>query len=205
MKGYRLKNLRLENKMTQAELAKRLNLTPKAISFYENDQREPDNLILEQIAKLFDVSSDYLLGMIESKNIETNEEKYEVPVFYAVACGNPFVADEDIIDWEEIDPKLKSQGEHFGIKLRGDSMLPDFKDGDVVIVRQQSDVDSGSVAIVRVNGDEATMKIVQKSKDGITLIATNPSVYLPKFYSNQDIEQLPVSIIGKVIEQRRKL
>lgn len=204
MKGYRLKNLRLENKMTQAELAKRLNLTPKAISFYENDQREPDNLILEQIAKLFDVSSDYLLGMIENKNIEISEEKYEVPVFYAVACGNPFVADEDIVDWEEIDPKLKSQGEHFGVKLRGDSMLPDFKDGDVVIVRKQADVDSGSVAIVRVNDDEATMKIVQKSKDGITLIATNPSVYLPKFYSNQDIEQLPVSIIGKVIEQRRK-
>lgn len=202
MKGYRLKNLRLDNNMTQADLAKKLNLTPKAISFYENDQREPDNLIIEKLSKLFGVSTDYLIGTSKSKE---SSEKYVVPVFYSVACGNPYVADEDIIDWEEINPKLKSQGEHFGVKLRGDSMLPDFKDGDVVIVRKQSDVDSGDIAIVRVNGDEATMKIVEKSPEGITLIATNPSVFLPKFYTNNQIETTPVSIIGKVIEQRRKL
>lgn len=203
--GIRLKKLREESELKQESLAAKLGINRSTISMYERDQRMPSPDVLKKYADIFDVSLDYILGKSKKRNAESDSQKYEVPVFYAVACGNPFVADEDIIDWEEIDPKLKSQGEHFGVKLRGDSMLPDFKDGDVVIVRQQSDIDSGSIAIVRVNGDEATMKIVQKSKDGITLIATNPSVYLPKFYSNQDIEQLPVSIIGKVIEQRRKL
>ncbi len=201
MKGDRLKSLRLENNMTQADLALKLNLTPKAVSFYENNQREPDNLIIEKLSKMFRVSTDYLIGTSESREVL---QKYEVPVYRAVSCGNPFIADEDIVDWEEINPKLKSQGEHFGLRLKGRSMEPRFNEGDVVIVRKQSDVDSGSIAIVRVNGDEATMKIVKKSPEGITLIATNSDVYLPTFYSNEQIKTVPVEIIGKVIELRAK-
>lgn len=202
--GNRIKMLRTELGYTQEDLAKRLDVSVGAVSSYERDYRFPMADILQKMTDIFGVSYDYLLGKSKKRNAESESEKYVVPVFYAVACGNPYVADEDIIDWEEIDPKLKSQGEHFGVKLRGDSMLPDFKDGDVVIVRKQSDVDSGDIAIVRVNGDEATMKIVEKSPEGITLIATNPSVFLPKFYTNSQIETTPVSIIGKVIEQRRK-
>ena len=202
--GRRLKHLREDANMKQDNLATLLGVKRPTISMYERDARIPSTEVLEKYAKVFDVSTDYILGRTLKKKHDSNNAKYEIPVFYAVACGNPFVADEDIIDWEEIDPNLKSQGEHFGVKLMGDSMLPDFKDGDVVIVRKQSDVDSGDIAIVLVNGDEATMKIVEKSAEGITLIATNPSVFLPKFYTNSQIETTPVSIIGKVIEQRRK-
>lgn len=201
--GDKLTYLRNSNDLSQSELAKKLNISRSSIGMFESNARIPTTDTLIRYAQFFDVSLDDLLG-ITLQNNESNNVKYKVPVFYAVACGNPFVADEDIIDREEINPKLKSQGEHFGVKLRGDSMLPDFKDGDVVIVRKQSDVDSGDIAIVRVNGDEATMKIVEKSPEGITLIATNPSVFLPKFYTNNQIETTPVSIIGKVIEQRRK-
>ena len=77
-------------------------------------------------------------------------------------------------------------------------------EGDVVIVRRQDDVDSGDVAIVLVNGDEATVKRVKKQKDGITLIATNTSVYEPHFYSNAEIADLPVRILGRVVELRGK-
>lgn len=203
MISKKIRQLRSEQGWTQKQLSEKLHVGKTTVSNYETGYSESDLEMLNKIAKLFDVSVDYLLG-ITLQNNESNNVKYKVPVFYAVACGNPFIADEDIIDREEINPKLKSQGEHFGVKLRGDSMLPDFKDGDVVIVRKQSDVDSGDIAIVRVNGDEATMKIVEKSPEGITLIATNPSVFLPKFYTNNQIETTPVSIIGKVIEQRRK-
>ena len=78
-------------------------------------------------------------------------------------------------------------------------------EGDVVIVRRQDDVDSGDVAIVLVNGDEATVKRVKKQEDGITLIANNISVYEPHYYSNKEIEELPVRILGKVVELRGKL
>lgn len=84
-------------------------------------------------------------------------------------------------------------------------MEPRILEGDIVIVRQQEDVDSGDIAIVLVNGDEATVKRVKKQAEGITLIATNTSVYEPHFYSNQEIRDLPVRILGKVVELRGKL
>ena len=84
-------------------------------------------------------------------------------------------------------------------------MEPRILEGDVVIVRQQEDVDSGDIAIVLVNGDEATVNRVKKQEEGITLIATNTSVYEPHFYSNQEIRDLPVRILGKVVELRGKV
>ena len=84
-------------------------------------------------------------------------------------------------------------------------MAPYMLPNDIVIVRCQEDVDCGDIAIILVNGDEATVKKVQKSKEGITLIGMNPSVYAPHFYTNQEILELPVNVIGKVVEIRRPL
>lgn len=84
-------------------------------------------------------------------------------------------------------------------------MEPRILNGDIVIVRRQDNVDNDDIAIVLVNGNEATAKRVKKQEDGITLIATNTSVYEPHFYSNKEIQSLPVKILGKVVELRRKL
>ena len=78
-------------------------------------------------------------------------------------------------------------------------------EGDVVIVRKQSCIDSGDVAIVLVNGNDATVKQVTKSENGITLIGWNPSVFPPQVYNNDQIKSLPIQILGKVIEVRGKL
>ena len=82
-------------------------------------------------------------------------------------------------------------------------MLPWLRDGDIAIIKQQSDVESGDVAVVLINGDEATIKQIKKSKDGIMLYGFNTSVFTPIFYSNKEIEELPVRIIGKLVESRR--
>lgn len=110
---------------------------------------------------------------------------------------------EDILGYEEIPKKLADTGDFFALRIKGASMEPQFFDGDTVIVRQQSDVDDNDIAIVLVNGDKATVKQIKKSDAGITLIGFNVSVYPPHFYSNNDIESLPVSIIGKVVQVRR--
>ena len=110
---------------------------------------------------------------------------------------------EDIIDYEEIPHSMAKSGDYFALQIKGDSMEPRIKEGDVVIVRKQPDVESGEVAIVLVNGDEATIKKVQKFNGGINLVPSNPA-YEVKTYSNDDIESLPVSIIGKVVELRAK-
>ena len=82
-------------------------------------------------------------------------------------------------------------------------MTPRIQDGDVVIVRRQPDIESGDIAIVCINGDEATCKQIKKQAEGITLIPFNPA-YDVKFYSNKEIEELPITIIGRVMELRSK-
>lgn len=206
MNGKRLKMLREEKGLTQKDLAEKLSLTPKAISFYELGSREPSGDALIHMAHILGTTTDYLLGNSTTK--EANQKVgrgVRIPVLGRVVAGIPIEAVEEILDYEEITPELAASGEFFALKIRGHSMEPRMMEGDVVIVRRQDDVESGDVAIVLVNGNEATVKRVKKQEDGITLIANNISVYEPHYYSNKEIEELPVRILGKVVELRGKL
>ncbi|WP_370850633.1 LexA family protein [Megasphaera sp.] len=206
MNGKRLKILREEKGLTQKDLAEKLSLTPKAISFYELGSREPSGDALIHMAHILGTTTDYLLGNSTTK--EANQKVgrgVRIPVLGRVVAGIPIEAVEEILDYEEITPELAATGEFFALKIRGHSMEPRMMEGDVVIVRRQDDVDSGDVAIVLVNGDEATVKRVKKQEEGITLIATNTSVYEPHFYSNKEIAELPVRILGRVVELRGKM
>ena len=161
---------------------------------------------LNKIASYFGVSVDYLLGnesVSDGPPAPSRPGSKWIPVLGKVAAGTPIEAVEDILDYEEIDAKTAASGEHFALQIKGQSMEPRIKDGDVVIVQKQDDCDSGDVAVVLVNGDEATVKRIKKEPAGIMLIPNNPS-YEPKFYSNAEIENLPVKILGKVIELRAK-
>ena len=109
----------------------------------------------------------------------------------------------DIIDTEEISLEMARTGEFFGLQIKGDSMEPKISDGDVVIVRQQNDAESGDIVIATINGDEATCKRIRKYRDGIELVSSNPC-YEPMFFSNEEIENKPVRIIGRVVELRDK-
>ena len=82
-------------------------------------------------------------------------------------------------------------------------MAPTICNGDIVIVRQQNNAENGDIVIATVNGDEATCKRLRKYKGGIELVAINPS-YNSFEFSNKEIIEKPVKIIGKVVESRRK-
>lgn len=126
-----------------------------------------------------------------------------IPVLGRVVAGIPLEAVEEILDWEEIPQAMAETGAYFALQVKGDSMEPRMKEGDVVIVRQQEDVENGETAIVLVNGEEATVKRIKKVSGGIQLLPTNPA-YDPLYYSAEEIETLPVRIIGKVVELRGK-
>ena len=204
----KLKKLRKNRGMTKAELGKALDISPSAIGMYEQGRRIPDISTLKKISSFFSVSVDYLI----ENNLQNDANKtppssgkgIRIPVLGRVVAGIPIEAVEEILDYEEITPELAATGEFFALKIRGHSMEPRMMEGDVVIVRKQEDVESGDVAIVLVNGNEATVKRVKKQEEGITLIATNTSVYEPHFYSNKEIKNLPVQILGKVVELRGK-
>ena len=191
-----LKLLRNQKHLSQAQLAKEIGVSSSTIAMWESGEREPKNYVtLEIIAGFFNVNMELLLtGTIAPTRI---------PVLGKVVAGIPLGAIEDIIDYEEIPHSMAKSGDYFALQIKGDSMEPRIKEGDVVIVRKQPDVESGEVAIVLVNGDEATIKKVQKFNGGINLVPSNPA-YEVKTYSNDDIESLPVSIIGKVVELRAK-
>lgn len=135
--------------------------------------------------------------------LDIKPQGVRIPVYGSVAAGIPLDAIQDIEDYEEITEDMARTGEYAALKIKGNSMLPRFTEGDVVIVRLQDDVDNGDIAIVMVNGDEATCKKIKKTPEGVMLISTNPD-YEPMFYSNQEIADLPVRIWGKVVELRAK-
>ena len=188
------------------ELGMEIGVAESTVSQYETGKRQPDYETLLKLSEYFGVSVDYLLGresVTDSPPAPSRPGSKWIPVLGKVAAGTPIEAVEDILDYDEIDAHTASSGEHFALQIKGQSMEPRIKDGDVVIVRKQDDCDSGDVAVVLVNGDEATVKRIKKEPAGIMLIPSNPS-YEPKFYSNDQIASLPVRIIGKVIELRAK-
>jgi SOS-response transcriptional repressors (RecA-mediated autopeptidases) len=198
--GQRLSVLRKNKGLSQEKLAKNFDVTRQAAGSWETGTipREP---ILSGLANFFNVSTDFLLG-IDQPN--SPADWIEIPILGRIVAGTPIEAITDIIGYEEIPPKLAKTGEFFALQVTGDSMFPRVCDGDVVIVRKQADVNSGEVAVVLVNGDDATLKRVIKKDDGIVLQADNPVVYSPQFYSLKEIEELPIEILGVVVEQRRK-
>lgn len=198
----RLRNLREAKKMSQNDVAKILGISRTAYVKYETGESRPVRK-LNELSTLFNVSTDYILGN-EDKSINTSNRGVRIPVLGRVVAGIPMDTIEEIIDYEEIPKEMAATGEFFALKVKGHSMEPRILDGDVVIVKKQEDVESGDVAIVLVNGNEATVKRVKKQKNGITLIATNISVYEPHYYSNEEIEGLPVRMLGKVVELRGK-
>ena len=201
--GERIKEARKSAGLTQLELAKKTELSRSYIGDIEKDRYNPSVSTLQLIATATNTPLEDLLP--STKTASPTGRGVRIPVLGRVVAGIPIEAVEEILDYEEITPELAASGEFFALKIRGHSMEPRMMEGDVVIVRRQDDVDSGDVAIVLVNGDEATVKRVKKQEDGITLIATNTSVYEPHYYSNKEIEELPVRILGKVVELRGKL
>ena len=193
-----LKHLREEKKISQEKLAKAIGVSRSTIAMWETGNSQPDHDNLKLLAQYFKVSIDFLLN-----NPSPNTHGVKIPVLGKVVAGIPIEAVEEILDHEEITPELASSGEYFALRIKGNSMEPKISEGDVVIVRKQDDADNGDTAIVLVNGDEATVKKIRKSPDGISLIPNNPS-YDIIFYSNKEIEDLPVRIIGKVVELRAK-
>lgn len=184
--------LRKREGMSQAALADRLGVSASTIGMYEQGRREPDFETEEHIADIFNVDINTLRGVAAS-------ESFKVPVLGRVAAGIPIDAIEEIIDYEEVDEKMASLGDLFGLKIKGDSMTPRICDGDVVIVRKQNSADSGDIVIATINGDDAVCKRLQIYTNAILLYSMNPAYEPIDVTGREDFH-----IMGKVVELRGK-
>lgn len=192
-----------KNGKQQKEIADILGFNQKTFNGWCTGLSMPGMGKVQKIADYFNIGKSDLIDDKASLTGKPRKKGVVIDVLGRVAAGIPIEAIEDRIDTEEITEEMASTGEFFGLKIRGDSMLPNICDGDIVIVRLQEDAESGEIVIATVNGTDATCKRLRKYKDGIELIANNPS-YEPMEFSNEDISEKPVRIIGKVVELRRK-
>ena len=198
-----IKSKRLELGMTMKELAEKVGVSEGTISRWESGEiANMRRNVIVSLAKALNITPAVLMGWSEPDPIEARGVR--IPVLGRVVAGIPIEAITDIIDYEEIPAQMAKSGTYFALQVKGRSMEPTLHEGDVVIVRQQPEVENGEIAIVLINGDEATVKEVKESPEGLTLIGHNVAIYTPHFYNRKEIEALPVQILGKVVELRRK-
>ena len=219
----RIEELQNKKKWSRRELERRAGIGVGAISKWL--QFTPTAKNIKKVADALGCSVAYLTGESDfiseqdavmsrwmeyqsaglADEVRRIEAGIRIPVLGDVPCGIPTEAVEflDADDWEEISEKLSRQGNFFALKVKGDSMSPRIQKGDILIVQQTSDAESGDIVIARVNGSDACCKRLIKQQDGIVLQSFNPN-YEPMYFSNQEIQDKPVQIIGKVVENRQK-
>lgn len=186
--------------VSQIDMINDLNLNKSAVSSWVNGTRLPRMGKVEKLAHYFGIEKSDLIEEHSSAEVTS----VRIPVTGMIHAGIPADAVEDIIDWEDITPDIARRGEIIALQVKGDCMEPKISDKDVVIVLQQSNCNSGDTVVAMVNSEESMLRVLKKFEDGsINLVPTNPSYPVERF-APDEVQKLPVRIIGKVIELRAK-
>lgn len=201
--GKKIKELRKKHRMTQADLAKKLNVAPTAVSAWERNENRP---LMDKIAimsEMFDVPISYFFEDFNENQVKEPPLTYinkgiefcKLPIVGAISCGDGVIAYEEIKGYEEVPKSWLNGGEYFFLEAKGDSMIgARIMDGDLLLIRRQDDVENGDIAAVLID-DDAVLKRVYKSGDTIILQSENPA-YKPIILHKNDMKN--VRIIGKL-------
>ena len=195
--------------MRQVDLVEKTKLDKTLINKYLAGIMKAKQDKLTILADALNVNEVWLMGYDVPMNRDLNAipltklNQIEIPVLGKVKAGYNYLANENVIGHAFLDFKPTDPENYYALQVTGDSMEPLFSDGDIAIVHKQDNFDSGNTCIILVNGDEATVKKVVRMEDGIDLIAMNP-YYPVKHFSKNEMDEIPVKIIGKVIEARKR-
>ena len=185
MLGKNIKRLRRLKGYSQEQLARKLNVTQGAVSHWEKGISNPEAAQLLLMAQIFDVTLDQFTSDLPTRDFDAiNIKKAAIPIIGNIACGERITPDTNPDGYADLPDGVQAD---FALRCRGDSMAPTFIDGDLVLIRQQPEVENGQIAAVNIGG-ETTLKHVYFREDGITLTADNPK-YAPVFVpANSDNE-----------------
>ena len=197
----RIKLLREEKNIYQKDLAKLLNVSIPAINYYENEKRAMDTKTALTLAEYFGVSVDYLLGKTDVRNnIDTsNKRVYMCPVYGQISAGQPNWAEECIEGRIPLDPDLMgivNPEEHFFLRVNGESMNKIIRNGAFALIHKQEVVENGEIAVVLVNGYDATLKKFTRQGD---LIILEPQSNDESFKTQVYDKTTPIKILGKYV------
>lgn len=195
--------------MNQNELAKIAGVSESTVGKWVLKKSIPRAGAIEKISNHFNLPKSYLLKeetqsdvLKEATNVyRVSPETVEIPVLGTIACGDPILAESNIIEYRSEIKALLPRGDLFFLNAKGDSMHPTIPDGSLVLLREQKDVENGEIAAVMINGnEEATLKRIKKQGDVIMLVPEN---------NKHDIiiasKENPIEIIGKAVEIRTRL
>lgn len=199
-----LKKAMEDANVNATELSEKTGLSKSTISRYLSGGYIAKQRSLYKLSRALNVSPAALFPDAVNNDSSNSDKVYEIKILGKVVAGIPMEAIEDITGTVRITNPDAANGHYYGLRVVGSSMEPEMHEGDLLIIHEQDYFDSGDICIVYVDGHDATVKKVQKSKAGITLIGYNTVVYPPHFYSAQEVESLPVRVVGKVVEVRRK-
>ena len=197
-----LKSVREKSGISQAALAKVLNVSQGTIGNWETGKRTPDAEMLKTISKYFRITVDELIGndreISNIRDVIPQDKVHMIPVYATVSAGFGAYAEDNIIDHlPMIIDNQYDVADTIGIRVKGDSMYPKIEDGDIIIVRKQESVDSGSVAVLLLDGEEGLVKKVEYGKDWIELHSFNPE-YKTRRFEGADV--LRLRVVGKVLK-----
>jgi repressor LexA len=202
--GERLSHLKTENGLTTDMLAA-LSGVPKGTinKILNGETRNPTARTLRELARALGCPADVFYAdasalparstsLPDYKNI-LPVSRHRVPILGTIAAGVPIFADEE----HEL---FTASGENircdFALRVKGASMIgARIRDGDIVFIRRQDNVDDGQIAAV-VIGDEATLKRVYHVRDGVTLVAENPD-FPPMVFTGEDCQL--IRILGRAV------
>lgn len=195
-----------KNNKTQTDIIEDLGINKSTISTWCNGTKMPRMDTIQKLADYFGIKKS---NLVEDK-MEfplgampyIPEATTPIPLIGSVNCGTPLFAEDNIetfIPTPETD--IQTGEVYFWLKAKGDSMInAGIHDGDLLLIRQQNDVDSGDIAVVAVNGDDATLKRVKKQKNAIILQPENPTCETMIFVG-KDMEK--ISIRGRLMQLRK--
>lgn len=192
--GDRIRILRSGRALTQQAVAEALGVSRSAVAMWEKDEREPNLETLAQLAKLLDVPLSALVEREEApmpENLRPVRAR-RIPLLGAIAAGEPIFAEEEHETYVDVGGGVRAD---FALEVKGESMEPLYKDGDVVYIRRQDDVLDGQVAAVAVDG-LATLKRVYHLPIGVQLMPINPA-FAPMLFTKENSDD--VRILGLAV------
>lgn len=167
--GQRISVKMKEQKISQNKLAKLAQISQSGLSSIIAGAVSPKENTLQAIAKALGCSVAELMGEFPQGIISIIP--HAIPVVGEIACGTPILAEQNIEGYADLPEGVHAD---FALRCKGDSMVPTFRDGDLVLIRKQPEVENGQIAAISING-EATLKHVYIRESGLMLVADNPA------------------------------
>lgn len=203
-------SLALSNaRLRPQDLADSSGVSKSSISQYLSGSHAPSNISSGKIGKVLGVSPLWLMGFDVPMEDTTSAAlpsavplgSYKIPVVATIAAGKPIYTEDSVIEY--IDYYKDGNGQVFAMYIQGDSMEPKIHSGDLVVVDQSIDYQDGDIVVVSINGNDGCCKRIKIYKDSIALVSLN-SAYEPMYFSSQEVNDLPVKVVGKVVESRSR-